>query len=80
MNKQNHEILSQKFGDLLFVLVNMARLAEIHPETALAGSTKKFELRFKKMETLVSESERDFEDISVKEKTLIWEKVKKIVR
>ena len=32
------------------------------------------------MEDLVSESERDFEDISEKEKKLIWEKVKKIVR
>ena len=39
LNKQNREILSQKFGDLLFDLVNIARLAEIHPETALAGST-----------------------------------------
>jgi len=80
LNKQNLEILSQKFGDLLFVLVNIARLANTHPETALAGSTKKFELRFKKMEDLVSESKLDFEDIPMKEKILIWEQVKKIVR
>lgn len=80
LKKQNNANLSQKFGDLLFLLVNIARLAKIHPETALAGSNKKFELRFRKMEDLVFESERDLENISGREKALIWEKVKKIVR
>jgi MazG family protein len=80
LNKRNNPHLSQKFGDLLFILVNIARLAKIHPETALAGSNKRFELRFRKMEDLVSESERVFESLSAREKTLIWEKVKKIVR
>ena len=80
LKKQNNANLSQKFGDLLFLLVNIARLAKIHPETALAGSNKRFELRFRKMEDLVFESERDLENISGREKALIWEKVKKIVR
>jgi len=80
LNKRNNHHLSQKFGDLLFVLVNIARLANIHPETALAGSNKRFELRFRKMEDLVSESERVLESLSAREKALIWEKVKEIVR
>lgn len=80
LNKQNNASLSQKFGDLLFILVNIARLTEIHPETALAGSNKRFELRFRKMEELVSESERELENLSAKEKVLIWEKAKEIVR
>jgi MazG family protein len=80
LNKQNNALLSHRFGDLLFILVNIARLAKVHPETALAGSNKRFELRFRKMEDLVAESERDFENISEREKALIWEKVKKIVR
>ena len=80
LNKQNSAHLSQNFGDLLFVLVNIARLAKIHPETALAGSNKRFELRFRKMENMVSKSERIFENMSEREKVLIWEKVKKIVR
>jgi MazG family protein len=79
-NKQNNAQLSRNFGDLLFSLVNIARLAKIHPETALAGSNKRFELRFRKMEELVSKSEGAFENMSGREKTLIWEKVKKIVR
>jgi tetrapyrrole methylase family protein/MazG family protein len=69
---------SQKFGDFLFALVNIARSSKIHPDTALADSVKKFELRFKKMEELVSESNRDLKDVSLKEKALIWEKIEKI--
>ena len=79
-NEQNNVQLSQKFGDFLFLLVNIARLAKIHPEIALAGSNKRFELRFRMMENMVSESERDFDNTSVREKARIWEKVKKIVR
>ena len=80
LNTQNSAILSKKLGDFLFNLVNIARLAKIHPETALAGSNKKFEMRFRKMEDMVAESNWDFENIPLKEKARIWEKVKKIVR
>jgi uncharacterized protein YabN with tetrapyrrole methylase and pyrophosphatase domain len=80
LSKQNNAQLAQNFGDFLFSLVNIARLAKIHPETALAGSNKKFELRFRKMEDMVSENEGAFENMSGREKALIWEKVKKIVR
>ena len=80
LNKQNNAELSQKFGDLLFILVNIARSAKIHPETALSGSNKRFELRIRKMEDMVFESELDFDNLSVKEKAQIWEKVKKIIR
>ena len=61
-------------------VVDIARLAKIHPETALAGSNKRFELRFRMIENLVSESDWDLDNISVREKAQIWEKVKKIVR
>ena len=80
LKSQNSVILSQKLGDLLFSIANIARFFNIHPETALAGSNKKFELRFRKMEEMVAESGRDFDNISLEEKALIWEKVKKIVR
>ena len=78
LDSKNREVLSQKLGDLMFLLVNIARISDIHPESALAGSNKKFELRFRRMEDMVAESERDFDKIPLKEKALIWEKVKKI--
>lgn len=80
LKEPSNSQLSQKFGDLLFILVNLARLAKVHPETALAGSNKKFELRFKKMEDLVVESERDLDSIPLKEKVRIWEMAKKMIR
>lgn len=39
-----------EFGDLLFTLVNVARLARIHPETSLTAAIQKFEARFRHME------------------------------
>jgi tetrapyrrole methylase family protein/MazG family protein len=53
-NTQSDRI-SNNFGILLFSLVNLARLLQIHPETALSGAVKMFEKRFRQMEKEVSE-------------------------
>jgi tetrapyrrole methylase family protein/MazG family protein len=79
LNNHDSRLASRQFGDLIFTLVNIARLAEIHLESALAGSVKIFEARFKKMEELIAESKQDFDDISLDEKKRIWQKVQKIV-
>jgi tetrapyrrole methylase family protein/MazG family protein len=76
---QDESVASEQIGELLFAVVNLARIGKIHPETALAGFVKRFEQRFKKMEELVSESKREFEDVTVEEKKLIWEKLQKSV-
>jgi MazG family protein len=64
----------EEFGDVLLMLVNVARFAKIHPETALLGSVKRFEKRFKMMEKRLTESGTKLEDISQREKKQIWEK------
>ena len=79
LKNQDINLLAGQFGDLLFTLVNIARLAKIHPESVLAGSVKKFELRFKKMEELVAESKRELSEVTLEEKTLIWDKAHKMV-
>jgi len=78
---KNHDsrLTSRQFGDLIFTLINIARLAEIHPESALAGSVKIFEARFKKMEKLLAESKREFDEISLEEKKQMWQKVQKVI-
>ena len=76
---QNSSDSSEQIGDLLFAVVNLARLAKIHPESALAGSVKRFEKRFKKMEEQFSESERESEEAGIEEKKLIWQKSQKSV-
>jgi len=79
LKSHDSRLASRQFGDLIFTLVNIARLVEIHPESALAGSVKIFEARFKKMEELIAESKQDFDDISLDEKKQVWQKVQKIV-
>jgi tetrapyrrole methylase family protein/MazG family protein len=63
----------QEVGDLLFVLVKFAQRVKIHPETALAGSLKRFGMRFKRFEKRILESGRDLEDIPDAEKRVIWD-------
>lgn len=78
---KNHDnrLAARHIGDLIFTLVNLARLAEIHPESALAGSVRIFEARFKKMEELLAEIQQEFEGISLDEKKRLWQKVQKII-
>jgi len=71
--------VTRQFGDLIFALVNIARLAAVHPESALAGSVKIFEARFKKMEEMVALSKREFDAVSLDEKKRIWAEVLEII-
>lgn len=65
-----------EFGDILFTLVNVARVASFHPETALAGSTAKFEGRFRLMETELKEKQVNLKDLSKTQKELFWNRAK----
>jgi tetrapyrrole methylase family protein/MazG family protein len=76
LKQQDNDLRSQTFGELLFTLVNICRQAKIHPQTALAGTVKKFERQFKKMEELISESNQELDDLSTDEKTETWIKAK----
>ena len=74
---KNHDSLAMEFGDILFTLVNVARFAYIHPETALTASVKKFEKRFKHMEKAVSEDGKSIESLSKDEMNILWEEAKR---
>ncbi len=73
---KDQDLLALEFGDVLFTLVNVARFAHIHPETALRNSTKKFENRFAYMEKLITESQRIIESVSQGEMDELWEEAK----
>ena len=76
---ENRERTDLEFGDVLFTLVNVARFAHIHHETALTGSTKKFEKRFKHMEKVILEKRQNIESVSQEEKDKLWEEAKEIL-
>lgn len=65
-----------EFGDVLFTLINVARWANIHPETALTRSTQKFIQRFKKMESMAARQDRTLETVPRDEMEALWEAVK----
>jgi tetrapyrrole methylase family protein/MazG family protein len=67
---------SLEFGDILFALVNVARFVNIHPESALMGSTRKFEKRFRKMESLSREQGLSLESHSMTQLEKMWQRAK----
>ncbi|MDP6395825.1 MAG: nucleoside triphosphate pyrophosphohydrolase [Desulfobacterales bacterium] len=75
-NNQDNLIL--EFGDLLFVLVNLARFSNIHPETALSGAIKKFERRFKQMEKIILKTGKNIKSLSAGEMDMVWEEAIKM--
>lgn len=68
---------AMEFGDTLFTLVNVARFAQIHPETALKDAIKKFEKRFKHIENIISNRGEKIESLSATEMDRLWEEAKK---
>jgi len=76
-NDADHASIKLEFGDILFTLVNVARFASIHPETALAGSTRKFEGRFRQMERKAAEQNTPIDAVPRDQLELLWQEAKK---
>lgn len=72
----NKQKITMELGDVLFSLVNVARLAKIHPETALSRSTQKFIRRFKQMEAMAAAEHHRLEGLSKDEMEKLWIKAK----
>jgi ATP diphosphatase len=49
------EAIEDEIGDLLFAAASLARKLEIDPEAALRRAVRKFETRFRRLETIVAE-------------------------
>ena len=70
------EAREAEFGDLLFALVNYARLTGINPEDALRRTNTKFQRRFKQVEDALATEERTPRDSSLEEMDRLWEAAK----
>lgn len=68
---------AEEFGDTLFTLVNVGRLAGIHPETALSRATAKFIRRFKCMEEMAAEQGKSLDAIPRDQMEAFWQAAKK---
>ncbi len=70
------EDLEMEFGDLLFSVINAARLYGIDPEAALNRTCSKFRRRFDYLEKKVREDGRGFAGVSMEEMDSIWDEAK----
>ena len=70
------ERLSDKIGDLLFAVVNLARHLEIDAETSLRQANAKFERRFGAIEDALRAGGRRFADASLDEMETLWQRAR----
>jgi XTP/dITP diphosphohydrolase len=77
-NGQEKERMEDEIGDLLFSIINAARLYDIEPETALERTNRKFIKRFKYLEEKALESGRSLKEMSLQEMESIWQEAKSI--
>lgn len=74
--EQNSNI-EEEMGDLLFAVVNVARLLKLEPEFLLMHATDKFVSRFEQMEILAQRQGHSLKDLTFEEQDQLWEKAKK---
>ena len=68
--------VEEEFGDLLFVLANLARHWELDPEAALRAANAKFERRFRRIEDWLAEGGRQPADSTLAEMDALWDRAK----
>ncbi|MFN8517839.1 MAG: nucleoside triphosphate pyrophosphohydrolase [Chloroflexota bacterium] len=67
----------EEYGDLLFVLVNLARKLAIDPEAALRAASRKFARRFARVERLADERQLRLKALGLDELDELWQDVKR---
>jgi XTP/dITP diphosphohydrolase len=69
--------MEAEFGDLMFALINAARLYKIKPDNALEQTNLKFIRRFNYLEAKAKEQGKELQDMSLSEMDALWEEAKK---
>ena len=74
----DREKATSEFGDVLFSLVNAARLYHINPDNALERTNKKFIERFNYVEEHSIKAGKNLNEMSLAEMDELWEEAKKL--
>ena len=75
---QTQEEKAHELGDVFFVLVNLARWMDVHAEDVLRQANARFRSRYLGMEELAIRKGVDFESLSLDEKEVLWQEVKRV--
>lgn len=76
VEKMDKEKAAGEFGDVLFSLINAARLYHINPDNALERTNQKFIRRFGYVEEKTIKQGRSLKDMSLEEMDLLWNEAK----
>lgn len=68
----------QEFGDLMFAVINAARLYHVNPENALEATNRKFIRRFNHIEKRSHELSKPLRDMTLAEMDELWNEAKKL--
>jgi nucleoside triphosphate diphosphatase len=72
-----HGRVEHELGDLLFALANLGRFLRVHPEEALRGTVRRFEIRFQYIEERLRERGRTPRDATLEEMDGLWDEAKR---
>ncbi len=77
MSENDPQAIAEEIGDLLFVVVNLARHLKVDPENALRAANGKFERRFRFIEQALHDAGRSPESCDLEELDALWDAAKK---
>ncbi len=73
----NPDEMEGEFGDVLFSIINAARLYGVNPDNALERTNQKFIYRFNYMEQKVREQGKSLKDMPLDEMEDLWQEAKR---
>ncbi len=76
--KGDHDAMEAELGDMLFSLVNLARVYGINPDTALERTNRKFISRFNHIEAAAKAQGRSLSDMTLAEMDALWTDAKAV--
>jgi len=76
VDEQDMVAARKEYGDLLFASTNLTRFLKQDPETALRGTNRKFEQRFRYIEQKLSERALTFDDVDLAQMDAWWDEAK----
>ena len=70
--------MEAEFGDLMFSMINAARLYDINPDNALERTNQKFIRRFSHVEKRANEAGLKLKEMTLEEMDKFWDEAKKM--
>ena len=77
LNKPDNAHAAEEFGDVLFSLINAARLYHINPDNALEKTNSKFIRRFNYIEQQAQKQGRSLNELTLEEMDALWNEAKR---